>query len=292
MEVEKIIKAGEIHSKVKAYAISIIKKGVPLLEIAEEIEAKIVELGGKPAFPVNLSIDNVAAHSTPSHDDVTSARGLLKVDIGVHIDGWSADGAFSLDLENDDENKKLISASEESLKNVIKAMKKGISLNEIGTIIFETMVLEGAHPVVNLSGHGMEHYDLHAGPSIPNAPTESREVLDEGLYAIEPFATNGRGVVRDGKPSGIYELRSDKNVRSQIAREVLDFIIEEYETLPFCSRWIVNKFGTKALFGLKQLEDNGNLHQFAQLVEVSDGKISQAEHTILILENNVVVTTE
>lgn len=292
MDIEKILKAGKIHSKVRAYAKSIIKKDAPLLEIAEKIEDKIVELGGKPAFPTNLNIDSLAAHYTPSHDDKTLAKGLLKVDIGVHVDGWSADAAFSVDLENDEENKKIILASEKALENVKKIMADKISLDEIGKAISESIEGEDFMPIVNLTGHGIDYFELHASPSIPNIPEKSQEILAEGIYAVEPFATNGRGLVRDGKPSGIYELQSDKNVRSPIAREVLNFIIEEYETLPFCSRWIVKKFGPKALFGLRQLEENGNLHQFPQLIEVSEGKVSQAEHTFLIHNGKVIVTTE
>jgi len=81
---------------------------MPLLEIAEKIENKIIELGGKMAFPTNLSINNIAAHYTPSYDDKSLAHGLLKIDLGVHIDGWIADTAFSMDLEDSEENKKLI----------------------------------------------------------------------------------------------------------------------------------------------------------------------------------------
>ena len=291
MDKGKIIQAGKIASQVKEYAKSIIKKDIPLLEIAEKIEAKIIELGGKPAFPTNLSINEIAAHYTPSYDDKTPASGLLKIDLGVHIDGWLSDTAFSLDLENNEENKKLIKASEKALENAIKITKEKISTNEIGKTIQETIESYGFSPIINLSGHSMEKYELHSGITIPNINDKKDTLLKQGLYAIEPFATTGSGKVHDGKPSEIYMLINNKNVRSQIAREVLDFISEEYNTLPFCSRWIVKKFGTKALFGLKQLEDNGNLHHFAQLIETSHSKVSQAENTILIEKDGVVVTT-
>src|SRR3989338_2504160 len=130
MDTKKIIQAGKIASQVNVYARTMIKKGTPLLEIAEKIEGKIEELGGKPAFPVNLSINNIAAHYTPAHDDETLAHGLLKVDVGVHIDGWVADTAFSLDLENKDENKKLIKASEEALEKALSLIKSRIEVNE------------------------------------------------------------------------------------------------------------------------------------------------------------------
>ena len=299
MNKEKILKAGRIASEVRKYARTIIKKDIPLLEIAEKIEAKIEELGGKPAFPVNLSINNISAHYTPSHDDKTLAHGLLKVDFGVHIDGWIADNAFSIDLENSEENKKLIQASKDALDNAIKLIKDKrvvdsgqISTDEIGDIISKTIESYGFSPIINLSGHKMDNYELHSGVTIPNVNDNRKIKFKEGVYAFEPFATTGSGKVHDGKLSGIYELRDTKNVRNPISREVLKFIKKEYNTLPFCSRWLVKKFGTKALFGLKHLEDNGNLHQFSQLVEVAGSKVSQAEQTILISENEVIVTSE
>ncbi len=115
--------------------------------------------------------------------------------------------------------------------------------------------------------------------------------MEKGLYAIEPFATTGNGKVYDGPGSGIYQLISERNVRSPIAREILGFIIEEYKTLPFCSRWLVKKFGTKALLGLRELERNGNLHHYAQLIEISKKKIAQAEHTMIVEEKETIVTT-
>jgi len=110
MSEQEILQAGKIASEVKKYALTIVKKNVSLLEIAEKIENKIIELGGKPAFPVNLSINEIAAHYTPTHDDKTTAKGLIKIDFGVHVNGWVADTSFSIDLENSEKNKKLIEA--------------------------------------------------------------------------------------------------------------------------------------------------------------------------------------
>jgi methionyl aminopeptidase len=138
----------------------------------------------------------------------------------------------------------------------------------------------------------MNEYELHSGLIIPNFSNDNPDKLPKGLYAIEPFATNGSGKIYEGKPSGIYALIEDKNIRSNDARDVLDFIVEEYKTLPFCSRWVVKKFGTKSLFALRELENNNTISQFDQLVEVSHKPVSQAEHTILIEKEKVTITTE
>lgn len=291
MNKEKILLAGKIAKQVKDWIKPQIKKGTPLLEIAEKIENKIIELKGKPAFPTNLSINEMTAHYTPSYNDEKKAEGLLKVDLGARVDGWLSDTSFSLDLENSQENKKLIEASEEALKNAIKKIEQDGTIGEIGQEIQETIESKKLLPVLNLGGHNMGEYELHAGINIPNATSEKREKLKKGLYAIEPFATNGSGKVHEGKPSGIYILIETKNIRNPEARKILEFIKEEYHTLPFCSRWLIKKFGTKTLFALRQLEENGNLHQFAQLVESPNSKVSQAEETIFIDDKEIIVTT-
>lgn len=286
------LQAGKIASEVVAYAKSFIKAGMPLLEIANKIDDKIRELKGKPAFPVNLSINEIAAHSTPSWNDETLASGLLKVDIGVQIDGFTADTAFSLDLDNNPENKKLIEAAELGVKAGIDKIKFNATTREIGSAIEKAIKSKGCQPIINLSGHSITQYDLHAGITIPNYDNSQDIQLPEGVYAIEPFSTNGLGNVKDGKPSGIYKLEKEGNVRDPFAREVLYFIAEEYATLPFCSRWIYKKFGARGLLALRRIEEAGILHHYSQLVESSKGKVAQAEHTTLITEKEKIITTQ
>jgi methionyl aminopeptidase len=288
---QKILKAGKIASEVKKWIKPQIKKGTLLLEIAEKIESKIIELGGKPAFPTNLSINEIAAHYTPSYDDKKIAEGLLKIDFGVHIDGWIADTAFSIDLENNEENKKLIEASEKGLQAGIEKIREKKSLGEIGESIQKAIESFNFSPIINLTGHEMNQYELHSGIAIYNIKNSRSEKLSKGLYAVEPFATNGSRKIYEGKPSEIYILKSDKNVRNSEARKLLNFIIEEYKTLPFCSRWIVKKFGTKSFLLLKQLEMNGNIYNYPQLIESSKCKVAQTENTILI-DDEIIVTSE
>ena len=292
-EIEILIKAGKTAKQIVEYAKSIIKKDMLLLEIANLIENKILSLNAKPAFPVNLSINEIAAHSTPTYNDTTKAHGLLKVDIGIHIDGLVADTAISIDLENSEENKNLIKAAEESLKKATELIKFNIPLKEIGKIIEETCNKCNVQPIRNLSGHSIESYNLHAGLTIPNYNNNSEIKIEEGLYAIEPFTTlqSGSGSVKEGKPSTIYHLENEGNVRDSFARQVLQFIKEEYKTLPFCSRWIQKKFSTRGLLALKQIEQANLLHHYPQLIEKSNKIVAQAEHTIVITDKEKIITT-
>ena len=167
-----------------------------------------------------------------------------------------------------------------------------ITAGEIGKIAQDTAESYGFTPVSNLFGHQIKQYELHAGINIPCFANNSKNILSQGYYAIEPFFTTGDGRIKDGPPSNIYSLISEKNVRNPNAREILKYIIEEYQTLPFASRWLVKKFGLKSLFSLKQLENNGNLHSYPQLIEVSGKKVSQREQDFLVTDKEVIMTTK
>lgn len=289
--VDKIIKAGKIAQELRRYAKEIVVKGKSLYEIAILIDDKIHSLGAKPAFPVNLSINEVAAHYTPSYGDSGVAHGLIKIDIGISVDGYIADTAFSVDLENSAENKKLIESAEAAVNVSVSEFDIGKKLTDIGKKISDEIAKNGFTSISNLSGHSIERFVVHAGWTVPNYDSGQTDILEEGLYATEPFATNGHGRVRDGGKSGILRIDSDSNIRDRFAREVLAWIADEYKSLPFASRWIYKKFGTRGMLALRQLEQAGILYQYPQLIEVSGGKVAQAEHTVLLLEDGTKFVT-
>tara|TARA_Y100000034_G_scaffold136124_1_gene210931 strand:+ start:8784 stop:9671 length:888 start_codon:yes stop_codon:yes gene_type:complete len=290
-EIQDYKKAGEIAQKVAAYAKSIIKLDVPLIEIAQKIHKEIEKQGAKPAFPVNLSINEIAAHYHPTIDDDTKASGLLKIDLGIHINGFIADTAFTIDLTPNNEHKEMIQANQQALDNALKILKNNPTLNEIGETIQETIEEQGFSPIVNLSGHGLEQYEIHAGITIPNYANDNNNKISPGAYAIEPFATTGQGKIYEGPSSNIYALIDPKNVRSPKAREILEYVTKEYKTLPFSLREMQEKFGPMTKLAIKQMTQQGILHEFPQLIEKSHKPVSQAEHTFIKTDKEIIVTT-
>ncbi len=287
-------KAGEISVKVTDYAKNLIKPGMLLLDIARKIENEIIKLGGGVAFPVNLSIDDIAAHYHPTIEDETRASGLLKVDLGVHVNGFIADTSFSLDLTEDKKYKKLIEASQEAVDSALKILEKNpeCTLDEIGKTIQETIEKKGFSPIVNLSGHSLEAYTIHAGITIPNYSNHNNNRLESGAYAIEPFATTGEGKVVDGPSSNIFAIENFKNPRGPTARKILEYVSEKYKTLPFSLREMQEKFGPMARLAMKELEQSGIVHNFPQLVEISHKPVSQAEHSFVKTpDGRIIVTT-
>jgi len=290
-DIDNYKKAGEISIEAKKYARQLIKPGMALVDIAEKIESKIKELGGELAFPVNLGINEIAAHYTPSSDDETEASGLLKIDMGVHVKGAIADTAFSLDLSKDGEYKKLIEASEKAVENAIQSIKKDTTLSDIGLAIQNAITASGFSPIRNLSGHKLDLFTVHAGLTIPNYENNNQTKIEDGAYAIEPFATTGQGIVYDGGKSGIYRLENEGNVRDPSARKMLDYIKENYSTLPFCERWLAKEFGSRTRLSLMFLEKANIISQYSQLIEKNHSPVAQSEHTLIIEKGKLEVTT-
>jgi len=281
--------AGKIAGEALEFGKKLVKAEIPLLDVAEKTEEKIVSLGGKPACPVNISINHIAAHYTPYPDDKSTFKegDLVKLDIGVHVNGAIGDTACTIDLGN---NKELVKASEEALNEALKMFVPGTKIGEIGKTIQKTIQGYKLTPVTNLSGHQVDIFKLHAGMTIPNYDDGDPNTLEDGqIFAVEPFATNGEGKITDGKPSGVYRIEKIKPVRDVKIRKIIAFIAEEYKELPFAKRWIVKKF-PNANFALTLLENQGIIYQYPQLPEKMKGLVSQAEHTVIVGEKPKITT--
>ncbi|MBL7054547.1 type II methionyl aminopeptidase [Candidatus Woesearchaeota archaeon] len=290
--IEKYKKAGKIAAQVLDYGRGLIKKDSSLLEVTEKIEKKIFELNAKPAFPVQFSMDHLAAHFCPEDDDKQIfSNQVVCLDVGVHIDGYIGDNALTVDLSG--KYSDLVKSSREALDEAIKVVKVGAALGEIGKVIHNAIVKYGYSPVRNLSGHGLDQFVQHTKPSIPNFDTHDTSKIGQGMvFAIEPFASTGAGIVQDSGTASVYVLINKKPVRSPITREVLKEI-ESYEGLPFAKRWLTKKFGAKANFGLIELLQKNIIKGYNPLADTSKGIVSQAEHSLLIdNDGEVIITTK
>ena len=286
---EKFIQAGKISAQVRDYGKSLIKKGNSLLETTQLVEKKIFELGAKPAFPVQISCDHVAAHFCPEEDDTAVfSDQLVSLDVGVHIDGCIGDTAYTVDLSG--KYTDVVKAAQHALEEALKVVGVGVTLGDVGKAIQDTIQSYGLAPVKNLSGHGIDVYNIHTEPTVPNVNTGDKTVLRKGqIIAIEPFATNGLGMIQEAGQPSVFMLVAKKPVRNPITREVLKQI-ESYHGVPFCRRWLVKNFGVKANYALRELAMMGMIESFPPLVEVKKGVVAQAEHTVLIDDEIVILT--
>lgn len=270
------------------------KPGVKIIDICDRVERMTAELGGRPAFPCNVDIDRVAAHYTAAVTDGSTIleNSLVKVDIGVHVEGYIADTAVTVCLNPELEY--YVDAAEAALEEAIRSIRVGVRASVVGAAIEQTIRGRGLKPIRNLTGHKLARYVVHAGRSIPNVGGLDTHALEEDeVYAIEPFTVppDAAGEVRDGAPSNIYRFDKKRGVSDQ-SKEMLRFIQSEYRTLPFASRWVLRKFpGPEGVRAFNELLSSRSVAGYPQLVEKSNATVAQAEHTVIVKADGCEVTT-
>ncbi|MFQ3307906.1 MAG: methionyl aminopeptidase [Candidatus Nanohaloarchaea archaeon] len=285
---QNYLEAGEIVQKARDKARDEAEDGRNLKDIAEAIENLIRNEGLKPAFPVNMSLNDEAAHYTPSKEEerVLSKDDVLKIDIGAHSNGYIADTALTVNPSG--KYKEQIETVEKVLKNALEFIEPGKTVGEFGSYV-ENQVPDGLTPVVNLTGHSLGRYTQHAGLSIPNVSNTNNYTFEKGdAVAIEPFISLGSGKVANGKEGNIYKLESDK-ARGRTPRKVIKKA-KKFNDLPFTDRWM--DLEGKEKFAFKRLVKSGQIHSYPVLKDTD--KVFQAEHTVLIGEGadgqNIVTT--
>ncbi len=279
--------AGRIAHRILNAGAGMVRPGASLLETVETVEGMVLEADAGLAFPLNCSLNEAAAHDTASEGDerIFAAGDLVKLDLGVHLDGYVADTAVTIDLGDHCE---LVAASRAGLDAAIALVRPGVAAGELGAAIQAAIEGRGYHPVRNLTGHGLERYVQHARPSIPNVGHPGGAVLAEGqVVAIEPFASTGSGVVSEAARAEIYGQVATRPVRLPAARQALE-LVRERQGMPFSRRWLDMP---KREIALATLVRQGVFRTYPVLHDVPGSFVAQAEHTLVVVEDGCVVTT-
>jgi len=281
---ENYEKAKSVSDEIIEFARKLIKKDKKVLDIAEKIEKKIEELKARPAFPVNISINEIAAHYTPDiNDNLTLEQNdLVKIDVGVHVNGYIWDRAFTVCVGEKDHP--LIGISEKALAEALKLIKPGTKVYEISEVVEETIKNEKFNPIHNLCGHGLAQFNQHTTPTIPNGKNSiQEEIKEDQVIAMEVFTTNGSGLVKESYPILIYKFRQDKPTRLWEAKEILEASKIKFNSLPFAKRWLIDiTTPLKIDLALKQLSEIDALISYPVLKEETNGLVAQTEETVIV----------
>jgi methionyl aminopeptidase len=287
MEKEVLAKYKEAHDisdEVIEFAKPLVKSGAKILNIAEKIEKKILSSKAKPSWPVNISINEFAAHVTPNINDETVLKenDLVKVDIGCQVDGYISDRAFTVFVGK--KKHPMIETSEKATKAALNELKPGVKVNEISEIIDNIVTESGFKPIRNLAGHSMAQNSQHEPPSIPNSKTNDQTEIKEGTpIAIEVFTTDGAGWVKESSPTTIYKFLQDKPVRMPEARKILQMSKKDFEMLPFATRWLKEISPVRMEMALRQLIEVEALEKFPPLKEEANGMVAVYEDTKIVI---------
>jgi methionyl aminopeptidase len=281
----------ETREEIKMY----VHEGMPIIEICEKAENLIRKKGGNPAFPCNVSINEIAAHYTSPPEDRKRIpeKSVVKVDIGAHVDGYVTDTAVTICFNPEYES--LVDTAERALEAAIESVKPGMATGKLGATIENAIKTRGFKPISNLCGHQIGRYIIHTGTSIPNVPQLSfSKFRAGGIYAIEPFVTtvNAVGRVEDGDEATIFRFVKSRALASPHAKKLSKHVEDNFKTLPFAERWlqgIVPEENYREAF--RQLLKSKVLMEYPVFVEASRQTVAQAEHTVLIVKDGCTVLT-
>lgn len=292
---DKYRRAGKIAQQVREAILPQIRIGARAYDLCEAAEAQIIELGGGIGFPTNISINEIAAHYTsPEEDDTTIKEGdIVKLDIGVHIDGYIADTAATVSF--DPELDSLVEASREALNKALLLIRPKTNSKDLGKIIEDTIRGYGYRPIRDLSGHQLDEYILHGPKNIPNIAVPHGSVLEEGeAYALETFATTGTGSVHETGQHYIFSLNPTRTpLRNRGARDIARLVAREFKSLPFSRRYIAKHIPKLSLaLGMKELTTKRVLRQYSVLADTKGSRVAQTEHTFLITKDGAEITTK
>jgi methionyl aminopeptidase len=292
---EKFKLSGRILREARDEMKGFVREGMPIIEVCEKAEALIQKKGAKPAFPCNVSINEVAAHYTspPGDEKRIPENSVVKVDMGAHVDGYVTDTAVTVCFNHDYDE--LVATAERALKTAVENVKPGISVSKIGAVVENVVKTRGYKPISNLTGHQVGRYIVHTGVSIPNVAQLSLTRLKlGGVYAIEPFVTlpDAAGKVEDGDEVTIFRFVKSRSLKNPFAKQLMKYIEENFRTLPFAERWlqdVVPKESHREAF--RELLTSKVLMYYPVFIEASRKTVAQAEHTVMIVENGCVVLT-
>lgn len=314
---EELIRSGNIHKQVKEYTLNLLKeeKEIKLFDLANNIEDKIKELteydSDNPlkagiAFPTGLSINHCAAHWTPNSNDthqILKDDDLIKIDYGVHINGYITDGAFS--YSRTDRYDPLIEASKEATQVAIDMSGVDTFLGDIGENVQETIEsyeielnnkTYSLKSIGHLSGHQIGQYKIHCGKPVPNIkfPLMSKNkkyyrMLEGEQYAIETFPSTGTGNVKEDPNECSHYMINYSDPKFSFGKEGYPLkLADRFGTLAFCKRWMNDDvLLDKKKF--RNLVKKGQYNAYPGLYDVKGSYVAQTEKSVYITEKGVVV---
>ncbi len=289
-DLEKLRKAGSVAASARDIGMDMVAEGVKLYDVAEEVESYIKSKGCGLAFPCNISLNEIAAHYTPSSNDKSAFEigDVVKIDCGAHIDGFVGDTAGTVEVGTN-RYRELIDSSRRARDLVMEFVGEGTTISEIGTAIDSSIRSDGFLPVKNLTGHEITRFNLHSGLAVSNYDDGNKTALTAGMIiACEPFATNGGGMIKAGRPGNIYRIVRERPIHDPDARDFFEYVKAEFSSFPFCARSCDHP---KAELLTKKLIRHGILSSYAILTEVRGGCVTQSEHTVYISGPRGEVTT-
>ena len=162
--------------------------------------------GAKPAFkglygfPASacISVNEEIVHGIPSPKRVLKDGDLVKLDVGVHYEGYFTDAAITVPVGNvDEESQRLMDVTRSALAAGVEQARVGNHIGDIGAAIEAVVKSAGFTTADDLVGHYVGSKP-HGDPQVPNhgVPKRGPKLLAGLTIAIEPMVNIGKSATR------------------------------------------------------------------------------------------------
>ena len=199
-EIETMGRAGRVVASTLALLGELVKPGVTTGELDEAAEEHIRSEGGVPTFkgyrgfPASIcaSPNSMVVHGIPGPYTLRNGD-LISVDVGVTLDGFVADSAYTFAVGDvDGDAKRLLEVCQAALAAGIQQARAGNHVQDISAAVQRTTEEAGFSVVRSLVGHGIGR-SMHEEPQVPNFGEPGRgPLLQPGMtLAIEPMINAG-----------------------------------------------------------------------------------------------------
>ena len=281
---ESIIIASNIHKNVRHDIQRKLRPGLSIYNLSLYVNERIrhysnnTGYNGGIGFSPSLSISDCIAHYSPTKNDNLKLTfdDNIKIDIGVHVNGWIIDSAFTIYF--DDKHNDIHKCCYEALMEGIKNCGVDSPINDVSSSIQEIIDSSEYSIINNVSGHNIKQYDIHGGEFVPNKSSLNTSRFSDGLWAIEPFISYKTSNYYYGNLKNNYRCY-DKNSK----------IYEKFNNLIFTDQHIeyynINK---------KEINKMINTHKIKtyQPLYIKNDMGVQYEHTIFLNNDKKTVVSQ
>lgn len=206
-EVDAIARGGAIIAGLLQEVEAVIQAGTSTADLDRFCDDYIRSYDGAvPAFKglygfpgsVCVSVNEEVVHGIPSPQKILAEGDIVSIDVGVRLDGWCSDSAWTYAVgEVDRGTEELLRVTEEALDEAIQAAVVGNHVGDIGAAVMEIVKGTGFGIIRDLVGHGVGR-DVHEDPQVPNVGRNGYgPLLRSGMVlAIEPMLSAGSAAIR------------------------------------------------------------------------------------------------
>lgn len=308
--VTKYKMAGEIANRVLAELINRTQVGVSALELCKIGDDMIVQETDKVykkekemmkgiAFPTQANVNNCICHYAPlssvQNDFVLKDGDVVKLDLGVHVDGYIAVVAHTVILSEAKKSRAAdaLLAAHYCAEAALRLVKPGNENTKVTDVVTKISESFGCKAVEGMLSYQMEKDTIDGKKTIIQNPTEKQrqehekcEFAVNEVYAIDMLISTGDGKSRDmDYRTTIYKREPDQvyQLKMKASRAVFSEVEKKFDSMCFNLRALDDE--KKAKMGINECVNHGLITPFPVLFEKEDEVVAQFKFTTLLMPN-------